>query len=109
MRRKSPPVPNGISPKLASGAIGVPASSKNPFTTSFTVPSPPIAITRSAPACSAARASFVASPGPVVIASSNGNDRVMVSASSVQRLPRRPPCEFGFTITVVFGASTSAP
>ena len=50
VRRKSPPVPNGISAKLASGVIGLPASSKKPLTTSLIVPSPPIATMRSAPA-----------------------------------------------------------
>ena len=90
VRRKSPPVPYGITPRLASGAIATPFS-KNPLTTSLIVPSPPIATTRSAPARSASRVSRVASPGPWVITSSNGNARPSVSATSVHRDARRPP------------------
>ncbi len=58
---------------------------------------------RSAPARSASRTSRVASPGPWVIASSNGNTRAMVSARSRQRLPSLPPCERGLTTTTVRG------
>ena len=106
VRRKSPPVPNGISAKLASGAIGAPLLEE---TVDDLVDRAVAADRDDALGAGAQRlARELAShrPGASVIASSNGNARPIVSASSSQRLPSRPPCEFGLTMTIVRGAST---
>ena len=53
--RKSPPVPPGRSASTASSPIGAPPASKNPLTTSLSVPSPPTTTIVRQPPASAVR------------------------------------------------------
>ena len=83
----------------ASGAIAEPPS-KNPFTTSLTVPSPPTATTRRGPPRRPARASSVAWPGRSVrtVSASTPSDE-SVPASFSQSRPTAPLRAAGLTIT----------
>src|SRR5438105_10185165 len=86
------PVPSGIV------ASSTPSRSAMPFTTSFSVPSPPTATTRRAPPSTAPRASSIKCPGcsekSVSPSSPSADAR---RASSGQRFPVAPLLDAGLT------------
>src|SRR5438309_9585689 len=87
------PVPSGI---VASSAA--PLERTSPFTTSFSVPSPPTATTSDAPSPTARSASSVRCPGRSEKSVSPARPRPSARcASSGQRLPVAPPADAGLT------------
>src|SRR5689334_18918682 len=87
------PVPRGI---VASS--GLPPARTTPFTTSFSVPSPPTATTSSAPSRTACSASSVSCPGRSEKSVSPARPSASARrASSGQRLPVAPPADAGLT------------
>src|SRR5262249_49881264 len=92
VRMKSAPVPRGM---IASSARSAPA---RPFTTSFTVPSPPTATSSSAPPSTAERASSRRWPGSSEKSASPVKPSCAVRrASSGHLRPVAPPAEAGLT------------
>src|SRR6266571_268160 len=83
-----------------------PSSVRKPFTTSFSVPSPPTATTVLAPAASASRAKSVARPRRSVRCTSNAPPSSLRRSASCarQRRPVFPFEEAGFTMKTVSAA-----
>src|SRR5215471_399481 len=103
---KSPPVPKGSTPSTAVGLIGFPPS-KNPLTTSLSVPSPPAATMQPYPSLSARAVICVACIGPAVNSSPNSPSARRSSARVCSHL--LPVWRFALralTTTKVFIAST---
>src|SRR3954468_5117290 len=95
------PVPSGI---VATSAA--PPERRIPFTTSFSVPSPPTATSSAAPSRTARSASSIRCPGRSEKSASPRSPSPSARwASSGQRLPVAPPSDAGLTRkTVLMGA-----
>ena len=107
VRRKSPPVPNGISAKLASGLIARALLVEEAVDD---LVDRAVAADRDDPLGAAAQR-LAREPRRIARALRCALRRTETRGRSCrraprQRLPSRPPCDFGLTMTVVRGAST---
>src|SRR3990170_4163284 len=103
---KSAPVPIERRARRASGFHGRPVPSRNPFATSFSVPSPPTTTTVAVPAWLADLARSAAWPGRRVIRTSIRSPRMRRKTVSWpgHRLRVRPFAEAGFTMNTTSAA-----